>query len=96
MRKVVELGLHEKISILAGVGPLKSTPMARFLQNEVPGIEVPAHLLERMDNAVKGIDKEDKEARRDAWRAEGIKLCIEQIQEKCYRSYSSTLRNTRQ
>ncbi|MEE2699557.1 MAG: methylenetetrahydrofolate reductase [Pseudomonadota bacterium] len=81
MRKVVELGLHEKISILAGVGPLKSTPMARFLQNEVPGIEVPAHLLERMDNAVKGIDKEDKEARRDAWRAEGIKLCIEQIQE---------------
>ena len=81
MRKVVELGLHEKVSILAGLGPLKSTPMARFLQNEVPGIEVPVHLLERMDAAVKGIDKEDKDARRDAWRAEGIKLCIEQIQE---------------
>ena len=28
-----------------------------------------------------GIDKEDKDARRAAWRAEGIKLCIEQIQE---------------
>jgi 5,10-methylenetetrahydrofolate reductase len=81
MKKVVELGLHEKVSILAGLGPLKSTPMARFLQNEVPGIEVPVHLLERMDAAVKGIDKEDKDARRDAWRAEGIKLCIEQIQE---------------
>ena len=26
-------------------------------------------------------DEDDKDARRDAWRAEGIKLCIEQIQE---------------
>ncbi len=81
MKKVVEMGLHEKIAILAGLGPLKSTPMARFLHNKVPGIEVPDHLLERMDAAVKGIDEEDKDARRDAWRAEGIKLCIEQIQE---------------
>ncbi len=81
MKKVVDLGLHEKISILAGLGPLKSTPMARFLHNKVPGIEVPDHLIERMDAAVKGIDEDDKDARRDAWRAEGIKLCIEQIQE---------------
>jgi len=81
MKKVVELGLHEKVSILAGLGPLKSTPMARFLHENIPGIEVPEHLLERMDGAVKGIDENEKEARRDAWRAEGIKLCIEQIQE---------------
>mgnify|MGYP002629669849 CR=1 FL=1 len=81
MQKVVELGLHEKVSILAGLGPLKSTPMARFLHENIPGIEVPEHLLERMDGAVKGIDENEKEARRDAWRAEGIKLCIEQIQE---------------
>ncbi|NQU61121.1 MAG: methylenetetrahydrofolate reductase [Rhodospirillales bacterium] len=81
MKKVVELGLHEKVSILAGLGPLKSTPMARFLHEKVPGIEVPDHLLERMDAAVKGIDENDKDARQDAWRAEGIKLCIEQIQE---------------
>ena len=81
MKKVVEMGLHEKVAILAGLGPLKSTPMARFLHNRVPGIEVPEHLFERMDSAVKGIDENEKEARRDAWRAEGIKLCIEQIQE---------------
>jgi len=81
MRKVVDMGLHEKISILAGFGPLKSTPMARFLHEQVPGIVVPEHFLERMDAAVKGIDKEEKEARRDAWRAEGVKICIEQIQE---------------
>ena len=81
MQKVVELGLHEKIAILAGLGPLKSTPMARFLNERVPGIEVPEHLIERMDAVVKGIDENEKEARRDAWQAEGIKLCIEQIQE---------------
>jgi methylenetetrahydrofolate reductase (NADPH) len=75
------MGLHEKVAFLAGVGPLKSTPMARFLNKRVPGIEVPDHLLERMDAAVKGIDENDKDARKDAWRAEGIKLCIEQVQE---------------
>jgi methylenetetrahydrofolate reductase (NADPH) len=80
MRRIVDMGLHEKISILAGVGPLKSAPMARFLHEKIPGIEVPPHLIERMENAVKDIDKEDKEARKDAGRAEGIKICIEQIQ----------------
>jgi methylenetetrahydrofolate reductase (NADPH) len=81
MQKVVDLGLHEKVAILAGVGPLKSTPMARFLNQKVPGIEVPDHLLKRMDGAVKGIDENDKDARSNAWRAEGIKVCIEQIKE---------------
>jgi len=81
MKKVVDMGLHEKVAFLAGLGPLKSTPMARFLNERVPGIEVPDHLLERMDAAVKGIDENDKDARKDAWRAEGIKLCIEQVQE---------------
>ena len=80
MRRIVDMGLHEKISILAGVGPLKSAPMARFLHEKIPGIEVPEHLIERMENAVKDIDKEDKEARQEAGRAEGIKICIEQIQ----------------
>ncbi|MDH3579742.1 MAG: methylenetetrahydrofolate reductase [Hyphomicrobiales bacterium] len=81
MKKIVDMGLHEKISFLAGVGPLKSTPMARFLNNNVPGIEVPEPYIQRMEDAVKGIDADDKDALRDAWRAEGIKMCIEQIQE---------------
>ena len=54
--------------------------MARFLDEKIPGIEVPQHLIERMEDAVKDIDKEDKEARQEAGRAEGIKICIEQIQ----------------
>lgn len=81
MAKIVDMGLHEHIAFLAGVGPLKSTPMARFLNKNVPGIEVPDSYLKRMDDAVKGVDPDDKDAMRDAWRAEGIRICIEQINE---------------
>jgi len=81
MARVVDMGLHEKVSILAGVGPLKSTGMARYMRDKVPGMMVPDIFVDRMANAVKGIAKEDKAAKQDTWRAEGIKICIEQVQE---------------
>ncbi len=81
MRRVVDLGVHEKTAILAGVGPLKSSGMARYMRDKVPGMRVPDAIVERMEGAVAGIDKEDKAARQEAWRAAGIKLCIEQIAE---------------
>jgi methylenetetrahydrofolate reductase (NADPH) len=81
MKRVVDMGLHEKVSILAGVGPLKSTGMARYMRDKVPGMMVPDIFVDRMADAVKGIAKEDKAAKQDAWRAEGIKICIEQVQE---------------
>ncbi len=81
MARVVEMGLHEQVSILAGVGPLKSTGMARYMRDKVPGMMVPDSFVDRMANAVKGIAKEDKAAKQEAWRAEGIKICIEQAKE---------------
>jgi methylenetetrahydrofolate reductase (NADPH) len=81
MKKIVDMGLHEKVAILAGVGPLKSSGMARYMRDKVPGMIVADEYVDRMLAAVNGIDKEDKIARRDAWRAEGIKICIEQIQQ---------------
>lgn len=81
MKRVVDMGLHEKVAILAGVGPLKSAGMARYMRDQVPGMIVADEYIERMDAAVKGIDPEDKKARAAAWRAEGIKICIEQIQQ---------------
>jgi methylenetetrahydrofolate reductase (NADPH) len=81
MARVVDMGLHEKVSILAGVGPLKSTGMARYMRDKVPGMMVPDIFVDRMANAVKGIDKDDKAAKQEAWRAEGIQICIEQVQE---------------
>jgi methylenetetrahydrofolate reductase (NADPH) len=89
MQKVRDLGLHERTYILAGVGPLKSPGMARYMKESVPGILVPDEILERMTKvgapwAGKNKDeltKEDKKARAEAWKDEGIKICIELIQE---------------
>jgi methylenetetrahydrofolate reductase (NADPH) len=69
LRQVVDLGLHEKVCILAGVTPLKSVGMARYMKNLVPGMDVPDTIIERL----KGVPKE-KQAE------EGIKICVETIQ----------------
>ncbi|MEM7406599.1 MAG: methylenetetrahydrofolate reductase [Pseudomonadota bacterium] len=37
--------------LLAGIIPLKSPKMARFLHDKVPGISVPDHLMKRVDDA---------------------------------------------
>jgi methylenetetrahydrofolate reductase (NADPH) len=69
MQGVRDRGLHEKISILAGITPLKSAGMAKYMKNKVPGMDVPDELVKRMA----GIPK-DKQA------DEGIKICLETIE----------------
>jgi methylenetetrahydrofolate reductase (NADPH) len=81
MERVVDLGLHEKVAILAGVGPLKSAGMAKYMRDKVPGMMVDNYYISEMDKAVANIPKEDKAARSAAWKARGIELCIEQIRE---------------
>jgi 5,10-methylenetetrahydrofolate reductase len=89
MEKVRELEVHKKAYILAGVGPLKSPGMARYMRDKVPGILVPDELVERMEAAgaewagrsADSLTKEDKKARMQAWQAEGIKICIELVQQ---------------
>jgi methylenetetrahydrofolate reductase (NADPH) len=89
MEKVRAMGLHEQAYILAGVGPLKSPGMARYMKNNVPGILVPDEIIERMTAAGapwagKKKDEftpEDKKERSQAWRAEGIQVCIDLIQQ---------------
>ena len=79
MKKVVDLGLHEKTAILAGVGPVKSPGMVRHLRLNVPGLSVPESIDARLDEAGRGI--EDKQARAQAWREEGKRICVETIQQ---------------
>jgi methylenetetrahydrofolate reductase (NADPH) len=89
MEKVRELGLHKQTYILAGVGPLKSPAMAKYMRDSVPGILVPNSLIERMEQAgapwagksKDELTKEDKKARSEAWKQEGIQICIELIKE---------------
>jgi len=89
MEKVLELGLHDKTYILAGIGPLKSPGMARYMVKNVPGLLVPDELVTRMAEAGaewagKSKDEltpDDKKARAAAWKAEGIQICIDLINE---------------
>jgi len=89
MRKVRELGLHQKTYILAGVGPLKSPSMARYMKESVPGILMPDELIQKLELAGKPwagkskdeLTKDEKKERAQAWKQEGIKICIELIQE---------------
>jgi len=89
MEKVRELGLHRQVYILAGVGPLKSPAMARYMNESVPGLRVPSELIERMEAAgapwagksKDELTKEDKKARAAAWQQTGIQICIELIQQ---------------
>jgi methylenetetrahydrofolate reductase (NADPH) len=89
MNKCREMGLHEQTYILVGIGPLKSPGMARYMKKSVPGILVPDELIMRMDKAgapwadikKEDLTKEDKNARSQAWQEEGIRICIELIQQ---------------
>ncbi|MDR0310480.1 MAG: methylenetetrahydrofolate reductase [Acidobacteriota bacterium] len=69
MEMVRDLGLHEKCAILAGVIPLKSAGMAKYMKSSVPGMDIPDELIDRL----KGVPKEKQGE-------EGIKICVEQIQ----------------
>ncbi len=80
MEQVRKLGVHKEMYLLAGIGPVKSPGMAKYMRDEVPGLDVPDEVVERMTAAGEGFDKEDKKGRAAAWRAEGIRIAIELIQ----------------
>jgi 5,10-methylenetetrahydrofolate reductase len=68
MEQVRQRGLHGKIAILAGVTPLKSAGMTRYMRDRVPGIRVPDEIVKRMEQAADPP-------------GEGITICVEQIEE---------------
>ena len=70
MKKAADLGLTKKTYILGGLTPLRSASMARYMNNEVAGMDIPDEIIKRMDSAAK-----DKQAE------EGLKICIETIKQ---------------
>ncbi|MCP3873620.1 MAG: methylenetetrahydrofolate reductase [Desulfobacteraceae bacterium] len=70
MKQAVDMGLHEKCYILAGVTPMKSAGMANFMSKFVPGMDIPESLIKRL----RGVPKKDQPE-------EGIKFALEQIEE---------------
>jgi len=68
MKKVRDLGLHEKCYILVGVGPMASAKTAKWIRSNVPGIHIPDAIIRRLEGA------EDQ-------KKEGKQLCIDIINE---------------
>ena len=61
-----DMGLDEKVYILAGVTPPKSLGMARYMKKFVPGMDVSDEVIKRMKGA-------------DNPQAEGIQICVDVI-----------------
>jgi methylenetetrahydrofolate reductase (NADPH) len=70
MQGIVDRGLDEHVSILAGLTPMKGVGMARYMKTKVPGMDVPDELIKRLSGVP-----------RDKQGEEGVNICIEQIQE---------------
>ncbi len=68
MEEVCEAGLDRSTHVLAGIIPVKSVGMARYMRDYVSGVEIPAEVVSRLEHA-----KDVKE--------EGIKLIIEIIEQ---------------
>ena len=81
MEQCGEMGLLDKVHLLAGVSPVRTFGAARYMANFVPGMDVPQEVVDRMKGAVEGIPKEEKQRRREAWEREGIQICVEIIQQ---------------
>jgi len=69
MKGVTDRGLHKKVYILAGITPMKSAGMARYMKKKVPGMDVPDEIVKRIADV-----PQKKQA------DEGIKICVETIQ----------------
>jgi len=69
MTQARDRGLHEQVYILAGMTPMKSAGMAKYMKNRVPGMDVPDAMVKRLSDTPK-----EKQAE------EGIKICIEDMQ----------------
>ena len=69
MSMIRDKGLTEQVSILAGVTPLKSAGMARYMKDKVAGMDIPDEVITRIEGVPKGKQ-----------RKEGIQICVETIQ----------------
>ncbi len=68
MKIVRDSGLDGKVHILAGVIPIKSAGMARYMRDYVSGVSLPDEIVSRMEDA-----KDPKE--------EGTRICVEIIEQ---------------
>ena len=67
MAMLTEQGLDKKVHIMAGVIPIRSAGMARYMRDYVPGVAVPDEIVTRMENS-------------EAPKEEGVRIILEIIE----------------
>jgi len=68
MEMVCDRGLDKQVHILAGVIPIRSAGMARYMQSSVPGVSVPDEIIARLKGA-------------ESAKEEGLKIALEIIEQ---------------
>ncbi len=70
MQEVRAMGLHRRIFILVGVGPLRSAKAAEWTRTHVPGVVIPDEVIHRLNSVPASNQRE-----------EGKRICVEIIQQ---------------
>lgn len=70
MKAVRDLGFHERVFILIGLGPLRSAKAAEWMRSKVPGVVIPDSVIKRLGGL-----PEDRQ------REEGRRICLEIVQQ---------------
>jgi methylenetetrahydrofolate reductase (NADPH) len=67
LRRLSDFGILERTYFIIGIGPIASARSARWMNNNLFGVQIPEHIVTRLEQAG------------DA-QAEGRKICVEMIQ----------------
>ncbi|NJD09865.1 MAG: methylenetetrahydrofolate reductase [Gemmatimonadetes bacterium] len=70
LRAVRDLGLHERVFILVGVGPLRSARAAEWIRTHVPGVVIPDAIIRRLAGVPAARQQE-----------EGKDICVEIVRQ---------------
>jgi methylenetetrahydrofolate reductase (NADPH) len=58
LNELAKRDILDKVYILIGITPLKSLKVAQYMNEEVPGVSIPDHLMKRMEAAGDGASEE--------------------------------------
>jgi len=58
LNELAKRNILDKVYILVGITPLKSYKVATYMNNEVPGVFIPDHLMRRMEKAGENASEE--------------------------------------
>ncbi len=70
LNELAKRNILDKVYILIGVTPLKTLKMAKYMNNEVPGVFVPDSIIKRMEAADKAGNAQE----------EGVTIALELIE----------------